>query len=289
MFTVLRFFYLIQIATPFLQCSTRMMKRYCSSSSGDRSCNTTSNQYRWSSVSSPMRKFYPLRQQRTTIDDSRRNDSDELFEQAAQLRREIEEIENNSSRQRRRKITEDSSTRNERVTSVAYTDMKESVWTISYRFSDQPETQENSKEVPTEPTPKRCFYIGKLTLTFRSDGYTEIVSQESSGSGKATIIKVWGWDVEESNRDEDSNDYLIFSVDANLSSDVTTATKQRFYFQARLVKDIRSQLLTLEDGTVTIKQDLNQKSSRWALLSPAGILAQFRYVGDFLAKPALIS
>jgi len=97
---------------------------------------------------------------------------------------------------------------------------------------------------------------------------------------------------EQSSNDDDGREqeYLLFSIDANLQTldeddgEPTTRT-QRFYFQARQDKDSRSKSISLVDDTVMIKQDVVQQSSRIALFSPTGIFAQFRYIGDFIAKP----
>jgi len=180
---------------------------------------------------------------------------------------------------------------------VQYTEVADSVWTISYRFSDQPEPSKDSdKAADKQPTERRRFFRGKLVVKFRNDGYTDIVAQEALGaaSEQAVIVKAWGWDSEQSSDDDDDDgreqEYLLFSIDANLQTldegdgEPTTRT-QRFYFQARQEKDTRSKTVSLVDGTVTIKQDVLRQSSRWALFSPTGILAQFRYVGDFIAKP----
>jgi hypothetical protein len=68
----------------------------------------------------------------------------------------------------------------------------------------------------------------------------------------------------------------------------TKIISQRFYFQARQTKEKQTNIVSLSEGTVTVKQDIVQKSARWGLFSPAGILAQFRYVGDFVSKPVRI-
>eukprot|EP00957_Ditylum_brightwellii_P018591 1396807-Ditylum_brightwellii.AAC.2 len=64
---------------------------------------------------------------------------------------------------------------------------------------------------------------------------------------------------------------------------------QRVYFQARIDSvNNNDQEIVLKEGTVTIKQDLaeTKKMMNFGFFSPKGILAQFRYVGDFVAKPA---
>jgi len=62
--------------------------------------------------------------------------------------------------------------------------------------------------------------------------------------------------------------------------------KDRFYFQARIDKS-KSGAITLADGTVTVKKDVSEKTKgMWGLFQVAGILSQFRYVGEFIAKPS---
>jgi hypothetical protein len=214
------------------------------------------------------------------------NPNNELLERAARLRKEIKELESQVTSKRPTPPSADTI-----ETAIEYTDISDSVWSFSYRFSDEPElSEEDSKK---DETRRRRFYSGKVVLKFRSDGYTEILDQEQvsgsaeSSSRKVEIVKVWGWDIEESNEVEDGESkYLIFSMDVNLPVLNGGTTQQRFYYQARLDQDPRSKTILLSKGTVTIKSDVVQKSVRWGFFSPAGILAQFRYVGDFIAKPA---
>jgi len=211
------------------------------------------------------------------------SDSSDLLERAARLRKEIEELETKASSKRPKgeasQIVEKA---------VEYSDISDSIWTLSYRFSDQPEPSDDEDEGAMKQ-PRR-FFRGKLTLHFRSDGYTDIVAQEALGTEmeKANIVKAWGWDIEESNEDGEQ-EYLLFSIDVGLPSSDGEKAVRRFYFQARQDKNTISQAISLTEGTVTIKKDVLQKSARWGFFSPAGILAQFRYVGDFIAKPSSVT
>ncbi len=96
------------------------------------------------------------------------------------------------------------------------------------------------------------------------------------------MIKVWGWDIEQSAEEDDGKDYLQFSVDF----DVPGIGKRRFYFQAKQQVD-RNKVVSIGDGIVSVKQDVVQSKTAGILrfLSPKGILAQFSYVGNFVAKP----
>jgi hypothetical protein len=192
-----------------------------------------------------------------------------LLEKAARLRNEASDLESKLSPSRTTRRNEEPAAKPAPV----YKTMDDSIWTFSYRFSDQPEPNDN------ENTPKRDFYSGKLTLLMQSDGYTSILSHEEQGMSGLKILKAWGWDVEKSNDNEtDDTDYLLFSVDV----EVPSVGKEKFYFQAsQLVSDAG---ISLKEGTVTVKASASRAG--WGLFSPAGILAQFRYVGDFVAKPS---
>ena len=218
----------------------------------------------------PSRKALHLFLSQENNDKQQRED---MLEKALRLRQEASELEASlsSSRSQRQSASASSPSKPAPV----YTDMAGSVWSFSYRFSDQPDDDD------TGLSPKRTFYSGKLTLALRPDGYTDIVSHEPGASGKQlTVSKAWGWDVERSQEDE--KEYLLFSVDASVPSQ-DEPEKQRFYFQAR--KETEGAGLSLKGGTVTIKQDVfKSNASRWSLFSPSGILAEFRYVGDFVSK-----
>jgi hypothetical protein len=155
----------------------------------------------------------------------------------------------------------------------------DSVWTFTYRFSNEPES---NKEDEAEAKP-RDFYRGKLTVKFRADGFTDIVAHEPGEPSKAlSIVKTWGWDTEASS--EDGKEYLLFSADIKLPKD----GQERFYLQAGQERE--GDTIVLKEGTVTVKRDVNDSKSPgfWGVFSGKGILAQFRYVGDFVAKPSRI-
>ena len=59
----------------------------------------------------------------------------------------------------------------------------------------------------------------------------------------------------------------------------------RFYFQTRIEKDRRSGEIFLDDGTVTLKKDIEPPGGFWGIFNAGGILAQFRYCGEFIMKP----
>ena len=246
----------------------------------------------WPMTRSPSSRNFSLNEtpQSPSFDGNNGNNPNiELLKRAARLRKEIQELESQVTP--RRPTTPQSAGTVE--TAVEYTDISDSAWSFTYRFSDEPEPSDDTSSDKSEETRRRRFYNGKVVLKFRSDGYTEILEQEQvlgsveSPSRKAEIVKVWGWDIEESNEvDDGERKYLLFSMDVKLPQPNGGTTQQRFYYQARLNEDPRFKTISLSEGTVTIKSDVVQKSVRWGFFSPAGILAQFRYVGDFVAKPA---
>jgi hypothetical protein len=211
---------------------------------------------------------------------------DEWSSKAARLREEIRTLEAAAATTRR--SLDASATIGTSSPVVEYTDIADSIWTLSYRFTENPDSDSS------EPASTGRRFSGKMKVKLRSDGYTDLLLQESVGSTESScrIVKAWGWDIELSkeNKNSDDEEYVLFSIDVELppSKDgavVQNSFQQRFYFQARLKKDSRTAALSITDGTVTVKRDMLQKTNQWAFLSPAGILAQFRYVGGFIAKP----
>ena len=237
--------------------------------------------------------------------DDNRND---LLEKARQLRVEAQELEENLINDPR-KITQQSNKSSLPSSSTVVlppSELEDSVWTISYRFSAQPisdgeEDEDKNRQNGAATTStmyqqqqQQRFYSGKVTLKFKRDGYTELLDQANSRSVSSPlhIAKVWGWDKETSN--EDDKDYILFSMDVVIpeTDPDSPGQKERFYFQARVNDDSSSssspsRRLSLKDGTVTVKKDVSEKTSGWwGLFRVGGILTQFRYVGDFVAKPS---
>ena len=157
---------------------------------------------------------------------------------------------------------------------VTYTDLKDSSWTFTYRFSKEPTSDDDGDEKKDDKQ-ARVNYSGKLTVTLRADGYTDIISHEPLGSPALNISKVWGWDEEVSN--EDDLRYLLFSVN-------TKSPEERFYWQARIDRNQKNEI-ALADGTVTIKKNVEPPGGFWGLFNGRGILVQFRTVGNFGGKP----
>lgn len=203
------------------------------------------------------------------------DDFQNMLDEASRLRQEAEELE---AKLRASSAEAKPAQPKEIISIISYSDMKDSVWTFSYRFSDRPESDEGDQGAVT----KRDFFVGKLCLKFRSDGFTDLISHNPQREG-TEVTKAWGWDLERSN--DDDKDYILFSIDAKLPGN---SSSQRFYFQARQDFD-KGNSIALKEGTITIKQDLidsKKTPGMWGLFSPRGILAQFRYVGDFTAKPS---
>ena len=53
--------------------------------------------------------------------------------------------------------------------------------------------------------------------------------------------------------------------------------------------DSKTGEITLIDGTVTLKRDVEPPGGFWGIFNGGGILAQFRYCGEFLIKPVDLS
>ena len=194
-----------------------------------------------------------------------------MLEKAKRLRQEAEAMESKLREERGNTVVAAAPEPVEKT--VKYQQVPGSAWTITYRFADEPVKDRDDDDEPLE------FYRGQLNLLFRPDGYTDLVSGQNHENG-LQVTKVWGWDEELS--PEDGKRYLLFSFDAKTP---TSPQKQRFYFQALIGKKEHNEI-GFSEGTVTIKQDLaeTKKAMGFGFFSAKGILAQFRYVGDFSAK-----
>lgn len=219
-----------------------------------------------------------------TKDSEELKQQQDLLEKAKNLRKEAQLLEEtllrtNPSRKQ--------STQEEQLLSkiVKVTKLEDSYWTVSYRFSSQPKDDDNII-LPN--------YSGKMTLHLRADGYSEYIVNDddektnNNNTNKLSIKKIWGWDKEYSN--DDQQNYLLFSMDVEFpkSDPKLGGSIERCYFQARIdTDDNKDTGITLSDGTVTVKKDVAEKTKgMWGLFQVGGILTQFRYVGDFIAKPA---
>jgi hypothetical protein len=201
----------------------------------------------------------------------------ELLDKALRLRQEATDLETKLRTEQEGKPQRNTPEGTKADTPVCKR-IEDSIWTFKYRFSNEPES---NKEEEADAKPRE-FYRGKFTVKFRADGFTDILSQEPGEPSKAlSIVKAWGWDTETSS--EDKKEYLLFSADIKLPE---KGGQERFYLQARQERE--GDNIVLEEGTVTVKRDVNDSSSPgfWGVFSGKGILAQFRYVGDFVAKPS---
>jgi hypothetical protein len=159
------------------------------------------------------------------------------------------------------------------------TQLDDSVWTLSYRFSSQPKDEDDDVIIPN--------YSGKLTLKLKGDGYSDLMSHECTGN-QLLISKIWGWDKEDSQKDDDET-YLLFSMDVTLpeTDPKLPSIKERYYFQSRIDQNPSTQEIILQEGTITVKKDISARTNGvWGLFSVGGILTEFRYVGDFSARPS---
>ncbi len=202
------------------------------------------------------------------------NDNAELLEKARRLREEASLLEDNL------RASAPSSAAEMPAATIVNTQLEESTWTLTYRFSSQPSPKE-----PKDDEPPKRFHSGKLNLLLKEDGYSEqIIESKSKTDDNIEIVKIWGWDRETSN--EDNLDYLLFSMDVKFPStdpDLSNQT-ERYYFQAR-IEQSNNGSISLKEGTITVKKDVTEKTGgMWGLFNVAGILTEFRYTGDFVAK-----
>lgn len=202
---------------------------------------------------------------------SMKDDTQKLLERASQLRQEADAMERQLRAERGDRPVAMANIPEPKVPAMKYQSLPDSMWEITYRFATEPVQDREDQDEPIE------YFRGTLNLKLRSDGFTDILSQDNDS---LSVVKVWGWDEELAQ--EDDKRYLLFSIDTKIGQQ----SKQRFYFQAELVQDSRTSI-ALKEGTVTIKQDLaeKQKMMGFGFFSAKGILAQFRYVGNFSAKP----
>jgi len=170
---------------------------------------------------------------------------------------------------------------------ATYTSLQDSKWEVSYRFASDAIKRDGSDDDQVKPV----FYSGKVKISLSEDGYTNMINsdadstKDSSSSSGPTFEKFWGWDEEISTEDE--LQYVLFSADVLLpESDPNHVEKAvRFYFQAQENIDNKSNEITLSGGTVTIKKDVESPGGFWSVFNSSGILAQFRYCGEFIMKP----
>ncbi len=225
-----------------------------------------------STVFSYQRETVSVRSTRSSEEEN--DERQKLLDKAQQLRDEVRNLEEKVRGAKSESSSSQISSTKRRPT---VTDLKDSTWTISYRFSSQP--KDDDKEDILLPN-----YSGKVTLRLKADGYSEFIS---SGNDTLQIAKIWGWDEEYSQ--EDQKQYLLLSMDVLFpkSDPKFPDGKERFYFQARIDRGSTDGDIALKDGTITVKKDVSEKTKgMWGLFQVAGILSQFRYVGEFVAKPS---
>lgn len=207
-----------------------------------------------------------------------------LLEKASRLRKEAEALE--VTMLSSREAAKEKKTNEAVKAQKTYTSFKNSTWLISYRFASDAVNRDGDDDDDDEV--KLSYYSGKVTLTLTEDGYTNVDnsdgSKEESSSG-LKFEKFWGWD--EESAEEDDLQYVLFSADVLLpESDPNIEKKSiRYYFQAQVDTDAKSNEITLSGGTVTLKKDIKPPGGLWGVFNGVGILAQFRYCGEFLMKP----
>lgn len=205
-------------------------------------------------------------------------DAERLRDSAAKLRQEVEDLETKLENSGQR-----SSDQTSQPAPVVYTSLKDSCWKMTYRFASEPPPEDDDND-----TTPRLYYSGTVSLRFKADGYTDLISHEPTGSKSVTIEKFWGWDEETSA--EDDLRYLLCSADIQLPKDDPSnpGLSTRFYFQSQINEDASTNSLSLSDGTITVKKDVKPPGEFWGVFNGGGILAQFRYVGNFVQKPTSV-
>jgi hypothetical protein len=206
-------------------------------------------------------------------------DVDVLKEKASRLRKEADELEQ-KMRNKRNLNSLYKQESNAPKEEKSCNDIRGSSWIMSYRFA--------SDAIPRDKDTKIEYYNGKIKIELTPDGYTnliECIEPNEDNAKRLQFKKFWGWDEEISS--EDSLKYVLFSADVQLPKSDPNYTEKpiRFYFQARADTDETSGNITLNDATVTLKKDIEPPAGFWGFFSGQGILAQFRYCGDFLMKP----
>ena len=229
--------------------------------------------------------------------------ADDLRASAQKLRDEVARLESALDRN-----TDDALTKRATAATtanlVSYTSLEDSMWLLKYRFtSDPPSDDSKNQNNPASSSEKQpSLYSGTLTVRFRADGYTDLLGSESTGAGSGLkIVKVWGWDKERSNDNTDTDvkdkdqEFILFSTTVQLPASDTTApnAQLRFYWQGRIVETspTTTSALSIVDGTVTVKKDVAPiMDGFWGGLfrGSGGILAQFRQVGNFVAKSTTV-
>jgi len=209
-------------------------------------------------------------------------DADDMLQTASRLRKEAEELEQSVRGKGTGDVSIKKSTAKESIPVKSYTSLQDSSWTISYRFASDAVSKDDDADV------KVTYYSGKVKIQLTDDGYTNILNEDDSppSSSGLTFNKFWGWDEETSN--EDDLQYVLFSADVLLPKSDPNYEKKptRFYFQAKVDTDSsRSGEISCSDGTVTLKKDVEPPGGFWGVFNGGGILAQFRYCGEFLMKP----
>ena len=218
-------------------------------------------------------------------DDKINTENAELLERARKLREEASLMEDDLKTRIPSYTTNSSSNVANTPVEVINKQLEESTWTLSYRFSSQPAPKESAESNIEAPTRPMTFYSGKIDILLRQDGYSEDITKanEKRKVEDIEIKKVWGWDRETSR--EDDLDYLLFSMDVGFppSDPELPNQKERYYFQARIEEEAGS--ISLKEGTITVKKDVTEKTGgRWGFFNVAGILTEFRYCGDFVAR-----
>jgi hypothetical protein len=213
-------------------------------------------------------------------------DISNMLGSATRLRLEAEALEAEMGERRRGGIgdTERNSDAAATKTKQTYTSFDDSEWTVTYRYASEPPPKDDASDQGRAPSPAPItYYSGKVDVKFRSDGYSELLATDEVKN--ISYTKFWGWDEEEGK--EDGLHYLLFSADVELPDSDRNASNrpERFYFQARVDRDERTGEISLSDGKVTVKRDLEPPGGFWGVFSGQGILAQFRACGDFICNP----
>ena len=226
------------------------------------------------------------------LQDKCKNADSDLLERARKLREEASLLEDNLRATKPKMSPSASQVAADIQQLVVNKKLENSVWTLSYRFSSQPPPKDDGKNNNNDDDSNKptTFYSGKINLLLKDDGYSEQIVPKDGGTqnnNNVEITKIWGWDRETSN--EDDLDYLLFSMDVEFPESDPDAPnkKDRYYLQARIEDEGSATGVALKDGTITVKKDVTEKTGgMWGLFNVAGILTEFRYCGNFAARPA---
>ena len=103
------------------------------------------------------------------------DDTQQLLEKAQRLRQEAEAMESKLRSERGSGVV--AAAPEPVAKPVKYQQMPGTTWSLTYRFADEPVKDRDEDAEPLD------FYRGQLNLLFRTDGYTELISEGDNQNG----------------------------------------------------------------------------------------------------------